>query len=77
VDGTGSGSCPVAGFGNSGLVPSGSATIKILVRDIACTLSVCIPVSCWTWFSCCGFVSTKQKATETKGWNLALLVFTL
>jgi hypothetical protein len=26
VDGTGSGSCPVAGFGISGVEPSGSAT---------------------------------------------------
>jgi hypothetical protein len=26
VDGTGSGSCPVAGFGVSGVEPSGSAT---------------------------------------------------
>jgi hypothetical protein len=26
VDGTGSGSCPMAGFGNSGVEPSGSAT---------------------------------------------------
>jgi len=28
VDGTGSGSCPVAGFGISGVEPSGSATGK-------------------------------------------------
>jgi hypothetical protein len=27
VDGTGSGSCPVAGFGISGVEPSGSATL--------------------------------------------------
>jgi hypothetical protein len=33
VDGTGLGSCPVAGFGISGVGPSGSAT-TVLVRWI-------------------------------------------
>jgi hypothetical protein len=31
VDGTGSGSCPVAGFGVSSVAPSGSAT-----RELVC-----------------------------------------
>jgi len=30
VDGTGAGSCPMAGFGISGAEPSGSATIELL-----------------------------------------------
>jgi hypothetical protein len=30
VDGTGSGSCPVAGFGNSGVEPSGSAIRELV-----------------------------------------------
>jgi hypothetical protein len=33
VDGTGSGSCPMAGFGNSGVEPSGSATGVLLSSD--------------------------------------------
>jgi hypothetical protein len=32
VDGTGSGSCPVAGFGISGVEPSGSATRELKVN---------------------------------------------
>jgi hypothetical protein len=40
VDGTGSGSCPVAGFGISGVEPSGSATTvlvsKMDLREIGC-----------------------------------------
>jgi hypothetical protein len=31
VDGTGSGSCPVVGFGISGVEPSGSATAVLVV----------------------------------------------
>jgi hypothetical protein len=31
VDGTGSGSCPMAGFGVSGFEPSGSATTMLVV----------------------------------------------
>jgi hypothetical protein len=31
VDGTGSGSCPVAGFGISGVEPSGSATRELVI----------------------------------------------
>jgi hypothetical protein len=31
VDGTGSGTCPVAGFGTSGVEPSGSAKTFFLV----------------------------------------------
>jgi hypothetical protein len=31
VDGTGSGSCPVSGFGISGVEPSGSATRELLI----------------------------------------------
>jgi hypothetical protein len=30
VDGTGSGSCPVAGFGTSGVEPSGSSTRELV-----------------------------------------------
>ena len=30
MDGTGSGSCPVAGFGSSGVEPSGSATRQLV-----------------------------------------------
>jgi hypothetical protein len=30
VDGTGSGSCPVAGFGISGVEPSGSSTRELV-----------------------------------------------
>jgi hypothetical protein len=30
VDGTGSGTCPVAGFGISGVKPSGSATRELV-----------------------------------------------
>jgi hypothetical protein len=30
VDGTGSGSCPVDGFGSSGVGPSGSATMELV-----------------------------------------------
>jgi hypothetical protein len=30
MDGTGSGSCPVAGFGISGVEPSGSATRQLV-----------------------------------------------
>jgi hypothetical protein len=30
VDGTGSGSCPMAGFGISGVEPSGSATSELV-----------------------------------------------
>jgi hypothetical protein len=40
MDGTGSGSCPVAGFGISGVEPSGSATTvlvsKMDLREICC-----------------------------------------
>ena len=40
MDGTGSGSCPVAGFGISGVEPSGSATRGLIgkmdVREIGC-----------------------------------------
>jgi hypothetical protein len=40
MDGTGSGSCPVAGFGISGVEPSGSATRELVrkmdLRDIGC-----------------------------------------
>ena len=40
MDGTGSGSCPVVGFGISGDEPSGSATrefiIKLDRREIGC-----------------------------------------
>jgi hypothetical protein len=41
VDGTGSGSCPVAGFGISGVEPSDSAIRELLIskmdlREIAC-----------------------------------------
>jgi hypothetical protein len=31
VDGTGSGSCPVAGSGNRGVEPSGSATRELII----------------------------------------------
>jgi hypothetical protein len=31
VDGTGSGSCPRAGFGSSGVGPSGSATRRLVL----------------------------------------------
>jgi hypothetical protein len=34
VDGTGSGSCPVAGFGISGAEPSGSATKGLVSRSL-------------------------------------------
>jgi hypothetical protein len=33
VDGTGSGSCPVAGFGISGVEPPGSATIPLVSHN--------------------------------------------
>jgi hypothetical protein len=40
VDGTGSGSCPMAGFGISGVQPSGSATTvlvsKVDLRETGC-----------------------------------------
>jgi hypothetical protein len=41
VDGTGSGSCPVAGFGISSVEPSGSATRELVIskidlREIGC-----------------------------------------
>jgi hypothetical protein len=32
VNGTGSGSCPMAGFGISGVEPSGSATRELVIR---------------------------------------------
>jgi hypothetical protein len=33
VDGTGSGSCPVAGFGISGVEPSGPATRLVMISS--------------------------------------------
>jgi hypothetical protein len=34
VDGTGSGSCPMAGFGISGVEPSGSATRELITLEL-------------------------------------------
>jgi hypothetical protein len=35
VDGTGSGLCPMAGFGISGVEPSGSATVMLVMFSIS------------------------------------------
>ena len=44
MDGTGSGSCPVAGFGISGVEPSGPATrTSHLLLKTTDTFPVCIP----------------------------------
>jgi hypothetical protein len=48
VDGTASGSCPVTGFGTSGVEPSGSAARelvgKMYIREIGCEDG-----SGWNW----------------------------
>jgi len=41
VDGTGSESCPVAGFGISGVGPSGSAnTILVISQCVKCNMQI-------------------------------------
>jgi hypothetical protein len=54
VDATGSGSCPVASFGVSGVEPSGSATGELLVRWILGKL--CGGLKRLTLFLCYGLV---------------------
>jgi len=48
VDGTGSGSCPVAGFGISGVEPSGSAT-TVLVSKMDLRETGCEDGGGWNW----------------------------
>jgi hypothetical protein len=38
VDGTGSGSCPMADFGISGVQPSGSATTALFTLYLSCII---------------------------------------
>jgi hypothetical protein len=44
VDGTGSGSCPVAGFGIGDVEPSGSATGELVTFHCITTNFVCVSV---------------------------------
>jgi hypothetical protein len=46
VDGTGSGSCPVAGFGIRGFEPSGSATRELVNCFINLSVSQPVNYSC-------------------------------
>jgi hypothetical protein len=55
VDETGSGSCPVAGFGISGVEPSGSATKELSVRECVVRMEdgwnrLRIVSSCGLWY---------------------------
>ena len=43
MDGTGSGSCAVAGFGVSGVEPSGSATRELILVKPFRSLQLCQP----------------------------------
>jgi len=42
VDGTGSGSCPMAGFGISGVEPSGSVTTSLLNNNVCSGADCCL-----------------------------------